>query len=92
MQPSLPEWDQVRTAVLWWEEVGPCAPHRIILEAATSGPGLEEASDSDIVVSLSPQGETGTGERGWTPMKRIFMALSALAALFLVVGAGSSWH
>jgi hypothetical protein len=56
----------------------------VALDAATASEDLE-------ITSFSPHGETGTGERGWSPMKRILLALSTLAALFLVVGAHTQW-
>jgi hypothetical protein len=43
------------------------------------------------MTSISPEGEIEAGERGWTPVKRILIALTSLAALFLVAGAHSTW-
>jgi hypothetical protein len=83
LQPSVPAWDQAGPALPWWETV-PQAPRRVALDAATASEDLE-------ITSFSPHGETGTGERGWSPMKRILLALSTLAALFLVVGAHTQW-
>lgn len=82
-QPSVPAWDQAGPALPWWETV-PRAPRHISLDAAITSEDLE-------ITSHSPHGETGTGERGWSPMKRILLALSTLAALFLVVGAHTQW-
>jgi len=92
MHPSLPEWDQARQLVPWWEAFtpSPCAPHRIDLEAATSGPGPGVSTDANTAFPL--QSGSGTGERAWTPMKRVLLALSTLAAIFLVAGATGTWH
>jgi hypothetical protein len=89
LQPSVPAWDQAGPSLPWWETV-PQAPRDVILEAATSGSDVSAANDQMTVFSLD--GETKTGERGWTPMKRIFMALAGLAALFLAAGASTSWR
>src|SRR5213080_4744964 len=83
-QPSVPAWDQAGPALPWWESV-PQAPRRISLDAPTNG------SEDIQMTSFSPEGEIGTGERGWTPMKRILMALAGLAALFLAAGANSRY-
>jgi len=77
--PSVPAWDQAGPALPWWESV-PHTPRRIVLDA-----GSEDLQ----MTSHSLEGETGTGERGWTPMKRILIALAGLAALFLAAGAPS---
>jgi len=86
LQPSVPAWDQAGPALPWWETV-PQAPRRVTLDAPT--PRFEDTQIQDTTVS--PEGETGAGERGWTPMKRILMALAGLAALFLAAGANSRY-
>ena len=77
--PSVPAWDQAAQPLPWWETVSPtpAADRKIQLE-------LE-------IPTNSPEGETGTGERGWAPMKRILIALAGLAALFLAAGANGRW-
>jgi hypothetical protein len=92
-QPVVPAWDQAGPPVPWWEAVGPypCADRRVSLEPATSGSESESPADVEVLSVLPPAGGTGTGERGWTPMKRILIALMSLAALFLVAGAHSQW-
>jgi len=82
LQPSVPAWDQAGPPLPWWETVSPTPanPH-IQLETTIE---LESPSNS-------PEGETGTGERGWAPMKRIMLALAGLAAIFLAAGASSHW-
>jgi len=83
LQPSVPAWDQAGPALPWWEAVSPTtAPRRI---------KLDESTQSEIS-TCSPEGELGTGERGWAPMKRVLIALAGLAALFLAAGAGGQWH
>ena len=82
--PSVPAWDQAGPALPWWETV-PVTPRRVSLEAPTDG------SEDQHMTSFSPQGGTEAGERGWTPMKRILMALAGLAALFLAAGANSRY-
>ena len=83
LQPSVPAWDQAGPALPWWETVSSTpATRRIQLEP----------SEDQNKPSISPLGEAGTGERGWTPMKRILIALTGLAALFLAAGASTSWH
>jgi hypothetical protein len=77
LQPSVPAWDQAGPALPWWETV----PQN----AAT------HKSDEIQVTSFSPQSEIGAGERGWTPLKRILIALAGLAALFLAAGAHTQW-
>jgi hypothetical protein len=78
LQPSVPAWDQAGPPLPWWETVSPTpATTRIQLETSEYEP------------SISPTGETGTGERGWAPMKRILIALAGLAALFLAAGANA---
>jgi len=79
LQPSVPAWDQAGPPLPWWESVSPTPPDRHIQ--------LETSDESKP--SISPQGEAGTGERGWAPMKRILLALAGLAALFLAAGAPS---
>jgi len=89
LQPSVPAWDQAGPALPWWEAVAPIpsSPRRVRLD-----PGSQVSdAHADLNASLSPQGETGTGERGWTPMKRILLALGTLAALFAVAGATAKW-
>ena len=85
LQPSVPAWDQAGPALPWWETVSH-APHRVILDPAVSRP------EDSKMTSVSPEGETGAGERGWTPMKRVLIALSGLAALFMAAGAYGTWH
>jgi hypothetical protein len=77
LQPSVPAWDQAGPALPWWETV----PQN----AAT------HKSEEIQVTSFSPESEIGAGERGWTPMKRILLALGTLAALFAVAGATAKW-
>jgi hypothetical protein len=84
-RPSVPAWDQAGPALPWWETVS-VGPRRVVLETAPDG------SEDQKMTSFSHQSETGTGERGWTPMKRILMALAGLAALFLAAGAAGTWH
>jgi hypothetical protein len=80
LQPSVPAWDQAGPPLPWWETVSPIpSPRRITLETSDNKP------------STSPEGETGTGERGWAPMKRIALALAGLAAIFLAAGASMHW-
>jgi len=81
LQPSVPAWDQAGPPLPWWESVSPTpsADRHICLEPTSD---LEKPS-------TSPNGEAGTGERGWAPMKRILLALAGLAALFLAAGAPS---
>jgi hypothetical protein len=80
LQPSVPAWDQAGPPLPWWETVSPTpSARRIQLETA----------DELIIPSISSAGETGTGERGWAPMKRILIALAGLAALFLAAGANA---
>ena len=86
LQPSVPAWDQAGPSLPWWEAV-PQAPRRVTLDAAV--PQSEDIQNH--ITSVSPEGETGAGERGWTPMKRILMALAGLAALFLAAGANVGW-
>jgi len=81
LRPSVPAWDQAGPPLPWWETVTPQSPRRITLETS-----------DDNKPSNSPEGETGTGERGWAPMKRILLALAGLAAIFLAAGATGSWH
>lgn len=83
LQPTVPAWDQAGPPLPWWEAVTPTpsTPRRIKLDETPETQNL----------SASPEGELGTGERGWTPLKRILIALSTLAALFLVVGAHTQW-
>lgn len=81
LQPSVPAWDQAGPALPWWETVSPTLPTERPIQ-------LETTVDRDSS-SNSPQGEAGTGERGWAPMKRILLALAGLAALFLAAGAPS---
>jgi|SRR5438067_5505042 len=82
LQPSVPAWDQAGPPLPWWETVSP-------------SPSPRTASIETVVdvqkPSNSPTGEAGTGERGWSPMKRILIAFATLAALFLVVGAHTQW-
>jgi hypothetical protein len=89
LQPSVPAWDQAGPSLPWWETVAPgsSSPRGVRMEPATSG---SETSDLQRTV-FSRNGESGTGERGWTPMKRILMALAGLAALFLAAGANAHW-
>src|SRR5712664_618849 len=82
LQPSVPAWDQAGPALPWWETVSQTPTVRRI---------QLETSDEQDMPSISPSSELGTGERGWAPMKRILLALSGLAALFLAVGANSRW-
>lgn len=81
LQPSVPAWDQAGPPLPWWETVSPTpiTARRVQLETAVD---LQSSS-------FSPEGETGTGERGWAPMKRILIALAGLAALFLAAGANA---
>jgi len=83
LQPSVPAWDQAGPPLPWWETVSPIpsSSRRIRLETAVD----------DQKPSFSPDGEAGTGERGWAPMKRIFLALAGLAAIFLAAGASTHW-
>ena len=80
LKPSVPAWDQAAQPLPWWETVSPTQADRHI--------SLESSSDPEIS-AFSPARETGTGERGWAPMKRILLALAGLAALFLAAGAPS---
>jgi hypothetical protein len=84
LQPSVPAWDQAGPALPWWETV-PQASRRVILDISVS------QSEDTTMTSFSPQSEIGAGERGWTPMKRILLALGTLAALFAVAGATAKW-
>ena len=81
LQPSVPAWDQAGPPLPWWETVSPTQTSRRI---------QLETSD-ELKPTSSLQGEAGTGERGWTPMKRILLALAGLAAIFLAAGANSHW-
>lgn len=80
--PSVPAWDQAGPALPWWETVA-VAPRHVSLEAPTDG------SEDKNMTSFSPPGGTEAGERGWSSMKRILIALAGLAALFLAAGAPS---
>jgi hypothetical protein len=82
--PSVPAWDQAGPALPWWESVLQ-GPQHVSLEPPTNG------SQDSKMTSFSPEGETVAGERGWTPMKRILMALAGLAALFLAAGANARY-
>src|SRR2546423_15470076 len=83
-KPSVPAWDQAEPSLPWWETVSQ-APRQSAAETAIQG------SEDSQITSVSPDGETGAGERGWTPMKRILLALGTLAALFAVAGATAKW-
>jgi hypothetical protein len=78
-----PEWGPRDPSAPWWEAVVyPCVPNR---ELPAVEPNIT-ASEPDVV-----PGEKKSGRGGAMKMARLMVALSALAALFLIAGASAKY-
>lgn len=88
-----PEWGPVAQTSPWDGLAHPCAPLRAHDEAAGTGSApTRRPADSPIRKVLLSWGQARLAEGGAiTMLKRIAIALSTLAATFLVAGAGYRW-
>ena len=87
-----PEWGPVAQTSPWDGLAHPCAPLRACAEAAGTEPTPTRRSAGSYIRKVLLWGQARLAEGGATTMlKRIAIALSSLAATFLVAGAGYRW-
>lgn len=89
--PSLgPEWGRNTLPAPWWEAVVyPCVPPRVRFAAAETG--LVPSHPRDHGQGCTKGLERFLLKGGGLVMARIFAVLTALASLFLIVGASTKY-